>query len=164
MWEKEKFKGFSNASIIKGRKYWGREGGSGTLIDPKTELSPPKLHNSWIPSASFYLSVPPSLCLSFNSVFIVASWSKKGFFSQFTRWCKFSMRQEDKSGRSVVQRCNFASICLVFSPPKPSFVQHLPQPHMCFCPTGRESSSQRSLCANWDAFAQWASNRLAPLT
>lgn len=55
-------------------------GGSGTLIDPKTELSPPKLHNSRTPSASFYLSVPPSLCLSFDSVFIVSSWAKEGFF------------------------------------------------------------------------------------
>lgn len=55
-------------------------GGSGTLIDPKTESSPPKLDNSWSPSASFYLSVPPSLCLSVNSVLIVASWAKEGFF------------------------------------------------------------------------------------
>lgn len=99
---------FNRCFYYKGKKVLRERDkeGSGTLINPQmTQQSD---------SICFSLSLCPSVYL----LILWHHWPKEGwFFSQITRWCKFSMRQQDKSGRSVVQRCNFAGLCLLFSLP-----------------------------------------------
>lgn len=82
MWKKREIQMFQQCINYEGTEILRERGGSGMLRDPKTELSPSKLHSSLVPSASFYLSVPLSLRPSVCPLTVCSLWrpEPKRFF------------------------------------------------------------------------------------